>query len=134
MDFNFLTNFSKEDILKISSFNPEKFFLKVENEEDLKKVYRKLSSVWHPDKHMTEKTDVVFAHIQTLSEAAREKFNRQTQQIEERDQKIESLQKTLQNENPDQAIGIASQKGIFAPKNTEKQDLLPQMSGTKLTH
>lgn len=64
-----LDTFSSTEILGIVI--PEKLFL-VSTEEDLKRAYRKLSALWHPDKHISDgkDTNATFAHIQMLYEKA----------------------------------------------------------------
>lgn len=59
------------DILKIPLENPEKLYV-VEDEKELKKIYRKLSMLWHPDRHIKEGSDTspVFAHLKILYEKA----------------------------------------------------------------
>lgn len=75
-----LTPLKKEDILKISFKSPEKLFLDVNTEKELKDSYIKLNFKWHPDKNLTsiEKTDLVFAHINILYKEAKEKFKNNT--------------------------------------------------------
>jgi hypothetical protein len=70
-DLNILT---AEKILGIKS--PENLFV-ASSEEDIKKIYRKLSTLWHPDKHINDNKDTssVFAHIQNLYEKAIVKIN-----------------------------------------------------------
>lgn len=62
-----------KEILRINT--PEKLFL-ASNESDLKKVYRKLSQLWHPDRHITDGKDTTatFAHIQFLYDKALERM------------------------------------------------------------
>jgi hypothetical protein len=62
-----LDNFSSTEILGISI--PEKLF-SVSTEDELKRAYRKLSALWHPDKHIStgKDTNATFAHIQVLYE------------------------------------------------------------------
>lgn len=75
-----LTLLTKEEILKISLRSPEKLFLEVLTEKELKDAYIKLSFKWHPDKNLSsiEKTDEVFAHINLLYKEAKEKFKQDT--------------------------------------------------------
>lgn len=66
---NDFTVLDSRQILGISV--PEKLF-SVSTDEELKKAYRKLSALWHPDKHITDGKDTTatFAHIQMLYEKA----------------------------------------------------------------
>ncbi len=70
-DLNHLTS---EKILGIKS--PEKLFV-ASTEDEVKKIYRRLSTLWHPDKHINDNEDTssVFAHIQNLYEKAIVKIN-----------------------------------------------------------
>lgn len=65
-----------DEILKISSSHPEKLFWGVDTLDELKKSYRKLSSLWHPDKSLENKEvrGKVFSHINHLYEFANKKF------------------------------------------------------------
>ncbi|NCQ51805.1 J domain-containing protein [archaeon] len=69
-----MKNFSSTEILGISK--PEKLFL-CSTEQELKLCYRKLSALWHPDKHISDgiNTSDVFAHIQVLYEKAIVRIN-----------------------------------------------------------
>lgn len=80
-DLKYLT---KEEILKISVLKPEKLF-NADTEAGLKSIYRKMSVLWHPDKHMNivgsgndnEATNV-FIHIKSLYEIALRKLKEGT--------------------------------------------------------
>lgn len=75
-----LTHLTKQEILKISLKSPEKLFLEVNTEKEIKDAYIKLSFKWHPDKNLNaiEKTDDVFAHINLLYKKAKDKFKNNT--------------------------------------------------------
>lgn len=64
-----LDNITSAEILGINI--PEKLF-SVSTEKELKQSYRKLSAIWHPDKHIAngKDTNAIFAHIQMLYERA----------------------------------------------------------------
>lgn len=66
-----LTTLTAHQILSITT--PEKLFL-VSNMDELKKTYRKLSMLWHPDRKGEQATGV-FMHIKMLYEHAQEKMN-----------------------------------------------------------
>lgn len=74
-----IETFSAEDILKIRIDKPEVIFM-ADSEVALKSIYRKMSALWHPDKHISDKKDTskVFAHIKALYESAVEKLNQGT--------------------------------------------------------
>lgn len=73
-----LIELTKQEILKISLRSPEKLFLEVATEKELKDAYIKLSFKWHPDKNLSskDKTDEVFAHINLLYKEAKDKFKK----------------------------------------------------------
>jgi hypothetical protein len=64
-----LDSISATEILRTNT--PEKLF-SVSTEDELKRAYRKLSMLWHPDKHISDgkDTNATFAHIQMLYEKA----------------------------------------------------------------
>lgn len=70
---------SEAEILKIKLERPEIIFIG-ESEADLKNIYRKMSALWHPDKHISDKKDTtqVFAHIKSLYESAIKKLENGT--------------------------------------------------------
>lgn len=70
-----IESLGKNDILKIKVSNPEKVFFGSEN--DVKKTYRKLSIMWHPDKNDGD-TSSVFAHIHELYQEALKKIKNGT--------------------------------------------------------
>lgn len=77
-----MKNFEKlkeEEILKIRVEKPEMIFMG-DTELALKIIYRKMSALWHPDKHISDKKDTteVFAHIKSLYESAIKKLNNGT--------------------------------------------------------
>lgn len=65
-----------EQILHIPESHPEKLYV-VENEDELKNAYRKLSMLWHPDRHVKENIDTsaVFSHLKLLYEKALDKMS-----------------------------------------------------------
>lgn len=70
-----LENLTEEDILKVKLEKPELIFMS-DSEIGLKNIYRKMSALWHPDKHITDKKDTakVFVHIKTLYESSLKKL------------------------------------------------------------
>ena len=66
---------TEENILKVSLLKPESIFYGV-NEDELKIIYRKMSALWHPDKHINDGKDTgkVFIHIKDLYESALKKL------------------------------------------------------------
>lgn len=69
-----IDNLTATEILKISLDSPEELYV-VKNEVELKKVYRKLSMKWHPDRQENKlDTSSVFAHLQVLYESALKKI------------------------------------------------------------
>lgn len=68
-----------EKILSIPVEYPERLY-HADCEEDIRKMYRKLSSLWHPDKHIGSKIDPtpIFTHIKILYEKAVEKIEKGT--------------------------------------------------------
>lgn len=67
----------EKDIMKIKISNPEKIFSGSEN--DIKKTYRKLSIIWHPDKNKDgDDTSSIFAHIHELYQEALSKIKNGT--------------------------------------------------------
>jgi len=70
-----IESLGKNDILKIKVSNPERIFFG--SEVDVKKTYRKLSIMWHPDKNDGD-TSSVFAHIHELYQEALKKIKNGT--------------------------------------------------------
>lgn len=70
-----IENLTEEDILKIKLEKPESIFM-ADSEASLKSIYRKMSALWHPDKHITDNRDTakVFVHIKSLYESALKKL------------------------------------------------------------
>lgn len=70
-----LNKLSPSKILSMSVDYPETLY-KGDTQEEVKKIYRKLSSLWHPDKHIVDKVDTnpVFSHIKLLYENALKKI------------------------------------------------------------
>lgn len=64
---------TKQEILNVKIKNPEKIFQG--NLIELKKIYRQLSIVWHPDKNNDKDSHIVFAHINLLYHSAVDKLN-----------------------------------------------------------
>lgn len=74
-----IETFNENEILEIKETSPEKLFFG-ESENDLKVIYRKLSALWHPDKHINDGKDTskVFVHIKNLYESALKKLENGT--------------------------------------------------------
>lgn len=74
-----LNSLTPEKILAIPKEYPERLYVG-NSEDDIKKMYRKLSSLWHPDKHISDKLDTnsVFKHIKELYDKALEKMQEGT--------------------------------------------------------
>lgn len=70
-----INNLTEEEILSVKVEKPEIIFL-ANDEAGLKNIYRKLSALWHPDKHITDKKDTgqIFVHIKLLYESALKKL------------------------------------------------------------
>lgn len=64
-----------EKILSIPVDYPERLYCG-DCEQDIRKIYKKLSSLWHPDKHIGSAIDTapVFAHVKALYEKAVKKI------------------------------------------------------------
>lgn len=71
-----IESYTEAEILSIRLEKPEVIFM-ADSEITLKNIYRKLSALWHPDKHITDKRDTskVFMHIKSLYESALKKLN-----------------------------------------------------------
>lgn len=69
-------NFTATEILNTSLACANKFF-PGQDEERIKKQYKKLASLWHPDKHIKDSinSEEVFKHIKELYEEALKKLN-----------------------------------------------------------
>lgn len=74
-----IETFSADEILKIRIEKPEVIFM-ADSEVALKSIYRKMSALWHPDKHISDRQDTskVFAHIKALYESAVNKLKQGT--------------------------------------------------------
>ena len=72
MDINIVT---AEQILSVPLDRPEKLY-QVETESEIKSLYRKFSTLWHPDKHIKDGKDTaaVFSHLKLLYEKGLEKM------------------------------------------------------------
>lgn len=70
-----IDNLSEIEILSIKLEKPESIFM-ADSEVKLKAIYRKMSALWHPDKHITDNRDTakVFVHIKSLYESALKKL------------------------------------------------------------
>lgn len=68
-------HFSAQDILNTSLNSANKFFNE-KSEDGIKKQYKKLASLWHPDKHIKDSvnSEEVFKHIKELYEEALRKI------------------------------------------------------------
>ena len=76
---NSLLALKAEDILNVSLDRPEALFSNIKTLDELKYSYRKLISVWHPDKNIGRKsTDLIFAHIDLLYIKAKQKIIQNT--------------------------------------------------------
>lgn len=71
-----IEDFSDNDILKININQPETLFSG--SESDIKKSYRKLSLLWHPDKNKNKDSSSVFSHIHELYNSALDKLSKGT--------------------------------------------------------
>lgn len=70
-----IENLTATEILKVPLDSPENLYV-VKNEAELKKLYRKLSMKWHPDRQENHSdTSLVFAHLQVLYEKALKRMN-----------------------------------------------------------
>lgn len=67
-----IDNLSEKDILNVKTGQPEIIFSGTECE--IKKTYKKLSLLWHPDKTKNKNSSAVFSHIHDLYISAIEKL------------------------------------------------------------
>jgi hypothetical protein len=70
---NNLETLSADYILSIPLDRPEKLY-KVKTEKEIKTIYRRLSMLWHPDRHPDSDTSNVFAHLKGLYETGLKKM------------------------------------------------------------
>lgn len=72
-----IENLSEDMILKTPLNQPEKIF--TGSDVELKKIYKKLSLLWHPDKQVNGKnTNAIFTHIHDLYQSALTKSKKGT--------------------------------------------------------